>query len=306
MNLNRETGELNMLEKVLVPTDFSEYSQKVLECIKEFPALREVVLLHIVGPSGILSRVRDADPAARLKEAETKLDQQKKFLENHGFNVKTRAESITEGDISRGIQKIADEEKVSLIAMGARGKGVVEGIFLGSVAKNVLRYGNENLMLMRYNSLEGRPGPTLEKFCSKPFSKVLFPTDLSEPASEAISFIKGIQGVEEILLQHVVYSGETWKEIEDHVDEATKALNALGKEIEEDGPKARIRVSVGSPVEEISELAKKENVSLIAMSSYGKTQGKGLFNQLTLGSTAYNVARTADRPVLIVRIESNV
>ncbi|MCJ7444048.1 MAG: universal stress protein [Methanotrichaceae archaeon] len=295
-----------MLEKVLVPTDFSEYSQKVLECIKEFPELKEVVLLHVIGPSGILSRVRDADPVARINEAETKLGQQKKFLENHGFNVKTIAESITEGDVSRGIQKVADEEKVSLIAMGARGKGVVEDIFLGNVAKNVLRYVNENLLLMRYNTLEGSWGLPLEKFCSKPFSKVLFPTDLSEPAAEAISFIKGIERVEEILLQHVVYSGETWKEIEAHVEEATKILNALGKEIEKAGPRVKVHVSAGSPAEEISNLAKEESVSLIAMGSWGKAYRKGSLNQLTVGSTAYDVAKKADRPVLIVRAGRNV
>ena len=29
-----------MFEKVLFPTDFSKYSQKVLECVKELPGLR--------------------------------------------------------------------------------------------------------------------------------------------------------------------------------------------------------------------------------------------------------------------------
>lgn len=294
-----------MFEKILIPTDFSEYSQKILECIKEFPGLKEVVLLHVIGKSGILSRVRDADPVARIKEAETKLDQRKKLLEGHDFNVKTHAEFLTEGDVSRGIQKIADEEKVSLIAMGARGKGVIEGIFLGNVAKKVLRYGKENLLLMRYNTLEDLRGPTLDKFCSQPFSRVLCPTDLSEPAAEAISFIEEIKGVEEILLQHVVHSGETWKEIEVHVDEANNILNARAKEIEKTGPKVKVHVSTGSPAEEICDFAKKENVSLIAMSSFGKTYEKGFLNKWTMGSIAYDVAKKADRPVLIVRPRSS-
>jgi len=263
-----------------------------------------VVLLHVIVPSGILSRVRDANSAARIKEAETKLDQRKKLLEGHDFNVKTHAEFI-EGDVSRGIQKIADEEKVSLIAMGARGKGVIEGIFLGNVAKKVLRYGRENLLLMRYNTLEGLRGPTLDKFCSQPFSRVLCPTDLSEPAAEAISFIEEIKGVEEILIQHVVHSGETWKEIEAHVDQANKILNAMAKEIEKAGSKVKVHVSTGSPAEEICDFAKKENVSLIAMSSFGKTYEKGFLNKWTMGSIAYDVAKKADRPVLIVRPRSS-
>jgi len=34
-------------EKVLFPTDFSKYSQKILECINELPGVRDVVLLHV-------------------------------------------------------------------------------------------------------------------------------------------------------------------------------------------------------------------------------------------------------------------
>jgi hypothetical protein len=97
------------------------------------------------------------------------------------------------------------------------------------VAKNLLRYGNTNLLLMRYKMLERPGGQTLDKFCKVPFIKVLCPTDLSEPAAEAIAFVKGIEGVRDILLQHVIFRGETWTEVEGHVAEATKKLNAIAK-----------------------------------------------------------------------------
>jgi len=305
MSGNYDTGEINMLDKVLVPTDFSNHSQMVLDCIKNFPDIKEVVLLHMVGPTGPLSRVREGDPTRRIEEATTKLDLQKKSLEDHGFNVKTRARYIKQGDISGGIREIADEEKVSLIAMGARGKGIIEGIFLGNVAKNILLYGNENLLLMRYDTLESLRGSTLDRLCAQPFFRVLCPTDLSEPAAAAISFIKGSKRVEEILLQHVVYSGETWKEIEGHVEEANKILNAMANEIEKSGPRVKVHISTGNPAEEICDFAKKENVSLIAMSSYGKTHEKGFLNQWTVGSIAYETTRRADRPVLIIRAKPN-
>ncbi len=284
-----------MFQKILVPTDFSKYSQKVLECVRELPGAKEVVLLNVIGPADPLARVWD--PGGRIEEAKVKLGEQKKILENRGLNVKMRAEVVMEGDIARVIQKVADQEKISMIAMSARGKGVVEGIVLGNVAKNILRYGNTNLLLMRYKVLEDRVKPTLEKFCSHPFSKVLCPTDLSDPAFEAIAFIKGIQEVGEILLQHVVFRGETWKEVEGHVEEATNNLNAIGKEIERAGLKVKVQVSVGSPAEQISDFASKEDVSLIVMNAYGK----GWLKQLTVGSTTYDVTKMADRPVLVVR-----
>jgi len=287
-----------MFEKILVPTDFSKYSQKVIECVKELPGTRDVVLLHIVGPADPLARVWD--PGGRIEEAKGRLAEQKKLMEGSGLNVETKAEVVTEGEIYRVIQRVAVEEKISLIAMSARGKGVVEGLLLGNVAKNILRYGNTNLLLMRYTMLEGREGPALDKFCSKPLTKVLCPTDLSKPAAEAITTMQGIEGVGEILLQHVVFRGETWKEVESHVSEATNKLNAMGTEIESAGSKVKIHVSVGSPAEEIVKLASKENVSLIAMNAYGK----GWLEQLTVGSITYDVARMADRPVLVVRTGS--
>ncbi len=37
-----------MFEKALLPTDFSRYVRKMLECIAEIPGLKEVILLHII------------------------------------------------------------------------------------------------------------------------------------------------------------------------------------------------------------------------------------------------------------------
>ena len=286
---------VDMFEKVLFPTDFSKYSQKVLECLKELPGLNDLVLLHVIGPADPLARVWD--PGGRIDESKAMLAEQSKILDDRGINVKTRTEAIMEGDISRVIQRVADEEGASVIVMGARGKGVVEGIFLGNVAKNVLRYGNTNLLLMRYRILEGRSGPSLEKFCSRPFSKVLCPTDLSRPAEYAIAFIKGILGVEEIVLQHVVSRGETWKEIEAQTEEITKRLDIIREGLEMAGLKAKVYASAGNPSEEIIALAEKEDVSMIAMSSHGL----GWLKQLGVGSTTYDVARMGDRPVLVVR-----
>ncbi len=108
------------------------------------------------------------------------------------------------------------------------------------------------------------------------------------------------------MLQHVVCSGETWKEIEGYVEEANKILDAMAKEIEKFGRRVKVHVSIGSPAEEICDFAKKENVSLIAMSSFGKTHEKGFLRQWTVGSVAYETTMRADRPILIIRAKPNV
>ncbi len=284
-----------MFRRILVPTDFSKYSQKVLECIKELPGLEDVLLLHVIGPFDSISKI--LDPVARDEEAKAKLAEEKTYLESFGLNVEARTEKLTEGQIAGLIQRVADEEHIPLIALGARGKGLVEGILLGNVARNLLRYGNTNLLLMRYALLEGREGPSLDKFCSEPFSRVLCPTDFSEPAAQTARFIEGIEGVKEVILQHVIFMGETWKEIEASREDAAKKLDAIGVEIRRSGLEFRAFVSVGNPVEEICDLALKEEVSLIAMSSHGM----GWLKQLAIGSTTYDVARTAELPLMVVR-----
>jgi hypothetical protein len=37
-----------MFEKILVPLDLSEHSKKVLDCIRQLPNVKDVVLLNVV------------------------------------------------------------------------------------------------------------------------------------------------------------------------------------------------------------------------------------------------------------------
>jgi nucleotide-binding universal stress UspA family protein len=231
-----------------------------------------------------------------VEKANEMIEKQKLYLQSLRFNVKTRVETLMDGDTAKIVQKVADEENATLIVMGARGKGRVSGLLLGSVSKNVLLYGKTNLLLMRYKVLEGE---TLGRFCRTLFTRVICPTDFSQPARDAISFISTLKGVEEIELQHVVASGESEKEIDAAVSDAGVKLNEIVKEIERPGLKVSVHVQVGSAPEEISRLADKEDASLIAMSSHGK----GWLEQITAGSTTYETARVSNRPILVVRTE---
>ncbi|MDF0591100.1 universal stress protein [Candidatus Methanocrinis natronophilus] len=282
-----------MFETVLVPTDFSKYSQKVLECVGGLPGVKKVVLLNVIGPADPLARVWD--PGARLKEAKKKLAGQAKLLEAQGLQVSQRAEPMLEGDIFRKIQSVSDEEGVNLVVMGARGKGFVQNLFLGNVAKNVLRYGDKHLLLMRYKILEG--GDNLEEYCSLITTKVLCPTDFSEPSDEAINLIKGMKGIHEVVLFHVVSSGESQDHIDAKTKEATEKLNAMKADFEKAGIKTAFRIGVGSPADETIAAAEDEDVSLVAMSSHGK----GFVKHLLIGSVAYEVAKNGTRPVLVLR-----
>lgn len=282
-----------MFQRILIPTDFSKYSQNLLECIAELPGEKAVVLLHVVQRKTV---ERVWDPAAEVEAAKEKIEEQKLYLKALQIDVKTRVETIMEGNIARTIQRVADEENATLVMVGARGKGRISGLFLGSVSRDVLRYGRTNLLIMRYRVLEG---DNLGRFCRSLFVRVICPTDFSDPAKHAIFAIKDMKEVGEMGLVYVVSSGESEEQIDAAVREAGSKLNAIVKEIERPGLRVMAHVQVGDAPQEISSLADREDASLIAMSSHGA----GWLEQMVVGSTTYETARIANRPVLIVRAE---
>ncbi|MGV8128047.1 MAG: universal stress protein, partial [Methanothrix sp.] len=275
----------------LVPTDFSSHAKKVVECIGQIPGIKQVVLLSVISRS-VITRVWD--PVAELKEVEARLMEEKKLIDAPGVEVKVRAVSVLEGEIANAVQRVAEEENVSLVAMGARGKSRIQSVLLGSVSRNALRFGDTHLLIMRYKVLDSGE---MEMYCDRIFSKVLFPTDFSQPAEVALSFLKNVQGISELVLLNVVSTGETDEEIEENQAAANKKIEEITRDLEKSGMKVTPKVLVGHPVETIRTVAEEENVSLIAMSS----QGAIAIKKGRIGSTAYDVANSVDKPVLILR-----
>jgi nucleotide-binding universal stress UspA family protein len=304
-----------MFEKILVLTDFSAYAHKFLESIGDLPDTKEVVILNVVSRD---PRAKSWDPVAKAKEAETKLAREKKRIDAPGVNVTVRAVSVMDGDIAMqipaAIQRVASEENVSLVVMGARGKSYVQSILLGSLTRNLLRSGDRHLLIMRYKfPAEGsvsagargtvaeppKVPEMLEKFGTSLLSKVLIPTDFSQPAEAVVSSIAGMKGLGEIILLHVVSRGESKEEIETAVNDASRKLKGVSHELGKKGVKATPIVVIGSPMEEIRSMADREDVSMIAMSSVGESA----FSVGKIGSITYDVASTASRPVLVVRLK---
>ncbi len=287
-----------MFNKVLFPTDFSVNAHKTLECIREIPGVKEVALLHVIAvPSGVFDSKHGWIQGPQVEDAKIHLEEQKEQLETLGLKVKTKVDVITAGDISRTILETADDENVNLIIMNAHGKSLIKGLLLGSVPLAVMRHAKTDVLLMRYKLAENLEGEKLEKFCENIFSKVLYPTDFSEPAMEALSFVKDLKGIEEIGLVHVVTKGETEEEIEANIKEAKKKLEDIKDELSGGDFIVKDYVRVGSPAEEICSVAEDEDASLIAMSSHGK----GWFEELLLGDTTFDVIKKTKRPVLVVR-----
>jgi nucleotide-binding universal stress UspA family protein len=132
-----------VIRKILVPTDFTETSDKALdfaiELAQKFDA--SVTVMHayeipVIGfPDGAL--VATADIAVRIQEAgKTGLDAAVKARTTRGVNITS---VLREGNAAEEIRAVAEESKVDLIVIGTHGRRGIARALLGSTAENVIR-----------------------------------------------------------------------------------------------------------------------------------------------------------------------
>jgi len=150
------------------------------------------------------------------------------------------------------------------------------------------------------------------------FKKILFATDFSDTAKRAYDALKKIRvecGAQNVVLVHIIDGREVdslanfegfysvqldniRKELADQMTKkAEQELESYKTELRNLGYQVEIRIFEGIPYDEIVNVANKENVSLIVMGS----NGKGIIQELFIGSTSDKVIRQAKCPVLIVR-----
>lgn len=282
-----------MFRNVLFPTDFSGHAKRALECVTGLPGIQEVILLHVADLKDI-SRWGEQDIIAGAKRH---LAEDRAYLTARGITVRSVLKKTKDGSIGKEIVAVASSEGATAIVMSARGKGMVEGILLGTVSNYVLRNTSIHLLIMRYRLVEHLDGKTYTKFCPMILSKVVCPTDFSVFSDQTIQSVSGLPGLGEMVLVHVVSSGETPEEIAAGHADAKQRLAAIVADLSGRGIPARYHILTGNPATEINRFATEEDASLIAMSSFGK----GWFRDLMLGSTAAEVVRTAERPVVIMR-----
>jgi nucleotide-binding universal stress UspA family protein len=288
-----------LFEKVLFPTDLSVSDQKIIQCIREIPGITEVVLFHGIDTTN--RSIVDSSYGSDIENARLLLAEKKEFLENQGLKVKTIIDVIVsprqEGDIVTNILDSAEKENVSLILLGGHEKKLIQSLFLGSFSSDVLQQAKTSVLILHGDMVPDQPGHPCKKFCSGLFSKVLIPTDFSRPADDAISFVKSIKEIKEIALLHVVTGGEITDEIESTIRDYQAKISEIARELTRMGFIVKPHIRVGDPTEMILSVGEEEDVSLIAMSPHGKRW----FEDFLMGSTAFAVARSAKRPVLIIR-----
>jgi len=142
------------------------------------------------------------------------------------------------------------------------------------------------------------------------FRKILYPTDFSDTAEKAIPFLKQLKGTgtEEVIILHII---DTYRLrilsiymptnlisfIDKMVIEATEKAKKVADVLTDAGIGTRIRIEQGLPFREILRVEDEEDVSIIVIGSYGRSNIEEMF----LGSVSENIMRKSKSPVFIVK-----
>lgn len=286
-----------MLSKILIATDASEASSRMVECLGHLKRVgtRSVKLVHVLDAQnigGLYSTLKDFYLP--------KLEEQARALEAQGL---TTAIEVPLGVPAFEINRLAEADNARLIVLGSRGSSRVKELFLGSTALNVLHSAKLPVLLVRLEIVTEDGGERCRVTCTDFFHHVLHPTDFSETAERAYQHLEHI--VREthcaVTLLHVQDKARLQPHLADRLEEFnridTERLERRRERLLKLGAAAvESYVDYGAPAAEILRRARAGGFSLVLMG----THGKGLVEEFFLGSVAHNVARRAPVPVLFV------
>ncbi|GLI34730.1 universal stress protein [Desulforhabdus amnigena] len=285
-----------MFDRIVLATDLSSDWDQIIGCAQEFKVLgcTQAILTHVFMTKGLVG----ADTAAH-SESQPKLEAQKQQLESQGFEV------IVETPVGLpafSLNDVAQHHCASLIVVGSHGKSAWREAILGSVSNAVLHHARFPILLINVDRLkEGGQGGTCQLRTTELLRHVLFPTDFSQVANGAAAYLEYLapRGLSKVTILHAleVLDAYPLAVLEPAETAAQGFLGVLENRLKAAGvPWIHTRISKGHPISIILDSLKTEDFSLVVMGA----QGKSLLSEILLGSVAYNVARLAPCPVLLV------
>lgn len=286
-----------MFSTILVASDLSEASSKVIGCLHGLQSLgtRQVILLHALGIKYLDDLKYQLRPLV-----EPFLERQKRMLEGQGFEV---AIEIAPGLPQFEINRVAVERQVALIVVGSHGASLAKQTLLGSVAVETLHGARVPVLVVRLKITLDDGASRCEVLCRDFRGHLLHPTDFSDAAERAFGYVEKIveSGAKSVTLLHVQDRGKIGKHLESRLAEFNQIdqarLDRLQARLEDKGAtEVQALLAYGSPVQEILRVAGQKEYSLLVMGS----QGHGIIPEIFLGSVSHNVVRHASAAVLLV------
>jgi nucleotide-binding universal stress UspA family protein len=296
---------------VLLCTDFSEAANAAIpygvamanDYAAELTILNVGLIFDQLLPSGVDEKSRKGIRDAVAEEALSRLDQIA-LPANAPRN--TRRRFIWAPSAASGIIDFVERKAIDLVVLSSRGRQLIPGILLGSVARNVTAAAPCPVLCVRPPKERFSPERDASRFRAR---RILVPTDGSERSLEAISHAASLatRHAGDLTVVHVV-AVDLWvaglsfgiSELLKGSDSEVKAtlkerVTSVAKSFEDEGGKLSIMFKEGRPSEEIAYFAKTHGTDLIVMSRKGRRK-----TEHRLGGVPERLLRDAPCPVLLV------
>ncbi|MDH4360717.1 MAG: universal stress protein [Nitrospirota bacterium] len=286
--------------RVLLAIDGSEQSIQATQAVMRLASVATLTILHVIdlprltfsmlGPEIAHDLSKVAEEALR-KDGEHALTRCRSLLSGKIEPMKIRLE---EGSPAELILSVAQEEHPDLILMGARGRGQVEELFLGSVSQRVLTHAGCPVLIINgplpeiKSILIAVQSPDdvqkVKEFLEKrPFHTQTDITLLSVVPIPRSLFRGGVSAPEEKIKQAL-------ESTEAFLDQAVSQLKGCYDSV-------KGYVGLGAPADTILEQAAITEPDLMVMGVHHPST----ITRFVLGTVSHTVLHRATRPVLVIR-----
>jgi nucleotide-binding universal stress UspA family protein len=300
------------IRRILCPIDFSEFSRHALDhavaIARRYDATVTVLNVCALVPATAYAPGTPMLPVAvpTAGDLDALLASMKRFVETEiGLTVPMRFE-IGEGDAASEILDRATAIPSDLIVMGTHGRSGFERLVLGSVTEKVIHKAASPVLTVPRPMADAVPIP------SRLFRRILCATDFSDTSLHALEYALSLaEGRDATLtLVHVVEvtpapqseaagDGES-RALGAYVAAAAQSRAEQLERIVPDRARASCTIeralAIGKAHHEILRIAAERDSDIIVLGAHGFG-----ITQLMFGSTAHQVVRQAQCPVLTIR-----
>ncbi|MCR9228139.1 MAG: universal stress protein [Flavobacteriaceae bacterium] len=273
------------MKKILVPVDFSKYSEYALEVASKIGKQHGVgvILFHMMGMSdSVLANSEIAEEAEAkyfLKLAKEKIKEftEKEYLK--GIPVETIIQNYKDFD---EVNQVALEQNCDLVVMGSHGSGGLSELFVGSNTEKVVRSSTVPVIVIKerqitFDITRMVMACDLEMENVPVYRKALLFAELNNASLEMV---------------YVHSAGANFMGRDDMVGRMESFKKTLGKEVD-------IHFYDDNSVERgILRYCFERNADLLVIPTHGR---KGL-DHFVVGSLAENVSNHAKIPVMTIKI----
>lgn len=276
------------MKKIIVPVDFSKYSEFALETAAALAKQHnsELIVMHMLEMSesfiSATSTERNEENAFMMMVTNKKFNA---FLDQSYLKDITVTPLIRYHKVLKEVAEVANEVRADLIVMGSRGHSDHDGIFTGSNTEKVVRYSNTPVLVVK------------SKPTNVSFETVVLASDFSE---ESVTAVKGAQELlrelaKKTTLLHVNTPNLGFLST-DEID--TKISNFLKLANLKDSDVTIARISDHNVEDGVLSYAKRHKADAVAMITHGR---KGL-SHFFGGSISEDVVNHSKLPVITFKL----